>query len=83
VRTIDNATSLETSGLNWVSIVLLVGGSTHADDGTMLHELSSKPADNSLAVSVVRVAAIHAGILARHRTQSSASHASWRWSKSA
>src|SRR5262249_18665664 len=47
--------------------VLLVGGSTHMPmTGSMIHEISGKPADKSLAVSevVARGAAIHAGIVA-------------------
>jgi len=56
-------------GFGWdkVDRVLLVGGSTHMPmTGQMLHELSGKVPDNSLAVSevVARGAAIHAGIAA-------------------
>src|SRR5262249_18116171 len=58
---------LRQAGLGWdkVDRVLLVGGSTHMPmTGQMLHEISSKQPDNSLAVSevVARGAAIHAGI---------------------
>jgi molecular chaperone DnaK len=60
---------LRRASLDWdrVDRILLVGGSTHMPmTGQMLHELSRKPPDNSLAVSevVARGAAIHAGILA-------------------
>ncbi len=60
---------LRQAGLGWehVDRLLLVGGSTHMPmTSQMLHELSGKPPDNSLAVSevVARGAAIHAGIVA-------------------
>src|SRR5262249_48214424 len=60
---------LREAGLTWdqVDRLLLVGGSTHMPmTGQMLHELTGKPPDNSLAVSevVARGAAIHAGIVA-------------------
>ncbi|HJZ94502.1 MAG TPA: Hsp70 family protein [Gemmataceae bacterium] len=59
---------LRQANLNWEQIdrILLVGGSTHMPmTGAMLREISSKPPDDSLAVSevVARGAAIHAGIL--------------------
>ncbi len=62
---------LRQAGLSWEEVdrVLLVGGSTHMPmTAQMLHELSGKPADNSLAVSevVARGAALHAGIVASH-----------------
>jgi molecular chaperone DnaK len=62
---------LSQAGLKWdqVDRVLLVGGSTHMPmTAQMLQELSSKPPDNSLAVSevVARGAALHAGIVAAH-----------------
>ncbi len=54
--------------LTWdqVDKILLVGGSTHMPmTGEMLHQLSGKTPDNSLAVSevVARGAALHAGIV--------------------
>jgi molecular chaperone DnaK len=57
------------AGLGWdkVDRILLVGGSTHMPmTGQMLHEITGKQPDNSLAVSevVARGAAIHAGIVA-------------------
>src|SRR5262245_1290463 len=60
---------LRQAGLSWeqVNRLLLVGGSTHMPmTGQMLHELSGKQPDKSLAVSevVARGAAIHAGIVA-------------------
>jgi molecular chaperone DnaK len=60
---------LHQAGLTWdrVDRLLLVGGSTHMPmTRQMLHELSGKPPDSSLAVSevVARGAAIHAGIMA-------------------
>jgi molecular chaperone DnaK len=64
---------LREAGLGWdrVDRLLLVGGSTHMPmTSQMLHELSGKPPDNSLAVSevVARGAAIHAGIVAARGT---------------
>jgi molecular chaperone DnaK len=63
---------LRQAGLSWEELdrVLLVGGSTHMPmTGAMLHELSGKEADNSLAVSevVARGAALHAGIVSAGR----------------
>jgi molecular chaperone DnaK len=60
---------LRQAGLGWEQVdrLLLVGGSTHMPmTSQMLHEMSGKPPDNSLAVSevVARGAAIHAGIVA-------------------
>jgi molecular chaperone DnaK len=60
---------LKQASLAWDKIdrVLLVGGSTHMPmTGAMIHEISGKPPDKSLAVSevVARGAAIHAGIVA-------------------
>jgi molecular chaperone DnaK len=60
---------LRQARLGWdrVDRVLLVGGSTHMPmTGHMLHDISGKLPDNSLAVSevVARGAAIHAGIVA-------------------
>jgi molecular chaperone DnaK len=59
---------LRQSGLGWdkVDRLLMVGGSTHMPmTRQMLHEISGKPPDDSLAVSevVARGAAIHAGII--------------------
>jgi molecular chaperone DnaK len=67
---------LRRAGLTWdeVDRILLVGGSTHMPmTGQMLHELTSKVPDNSLAVSevVARGAAIHAGILAARSPEDS------------
>jgi molecular chaperone DnaK len=64
---------LREAGLGWDQIdrLLLVGGSTHMPmTSQMLHEISGKPPDNSLAVSevVARGAAIHAGIMAAQGT---------------
>jgi molecular chaperone DnaK len=63
---------LRQAGLDWEQVdkVLLVGGSTHMPmTGQMLHELSGKVPDDSLAVSevVARGAALHAGIAAAQR----------------
>ncbi len=60
---------LREAGVGWDAVdrVLLVGGSTHMPmTKHMLHEISGKPPDDSLAVSevVARGAAIHAGIVA-------------------
>src|SRR5581483_2226800 len=60
---------LRQAGFGWDTVdrLLLVGGSTHMPmTGQMLHELTGKMPDNSLAVSevVARGAALHAGILA-------------------
>lgn len=60
---------LRQARLGWDAIdrILLVGGSTHMPmTRQMLQDISSKPPDNSLAVSevVARGAAIHAGIVA-------------------
>jgi molecular chaperone DnaK len=65
---------LRQAAVDWKRIdrVLLVGGSTHmAMTGQMLHEISGKRPDNSLAVSevVARGAAIHAGIVASRREE--------------
>jgi molecular chaperone DnaK len=62
---------LRHANLSWdqVDRVLLVGGSTHMPmTRQMLHELTGKPPDHSLAVSevVARGAALHAGIVASH-----------------
>jgi molecular chaperone DnaK len=61
--------ALRLANLTWEQIdrVLLVGGSTHMPmTQKMLQELTSKPPDNTLAVSevVARGAALHAGIVA-------------------
>jgi molecular chaperone DnaK len=60
---------LRQAGLTWEQVdrILLVGGSTHMPmTGQMLHDLTGKVPDNSLAVSevVARGAALHAGIMA-------------------
>jgi molecular chaperone DnaK len=62
---------LRQAKLTWEQVdrVLLVGGSTHMPmTRQMLHELTGKEPDNSLAVSevVARGAALHAGIVASH-----------------
>jgi molecular chaperone DnaK len=62
---------LRQAKLNWEQVdrVLLVGGSTHMPmTKQMLHELTGRVPDNSLAVSevVARGAALHAGIVAAH-----------------
>jgi molecular chaperone DnaK len=67
---------LRRAGLNWEEVdrILLVGGSTHMPmTGQMLHELTGKMPDNSLAVSevVARGAAIHAGIIAARSPEDS------------
>jgi molecular chaperone DnaK len=59
---------LRDAALTWEEVdrVLLVGGSTHMPmTSRMLHDLTGKQPDNSLAVSevVARGAALHAGIL--------------------
>jgi molecular chaperone DnaK len=59
---------LRDAALTWAEVdrVLLVGGSTHMPmTSRMLHDLTGKQPDNSLAVSevVARGAALHAGIL--------------------
>jgi molecular chaperone DnaK len=59
-----------------IDSILLVGGSTHMPmTGQMLHELTGKMPDNSLAVSevVARGAALHAGILTAHDARQSSS----------
>jgi molecular chaperone DnaK len=65
---------LRQANVTWEQIdrILLVGGSTHMPmTATMLHDLSGKSPDKSLAVSevVARGAAIHAGIVVAHGTQ--------------
>jgi molecular chaperone DnaK len=64
---------LRQAGISWAEVnsILLVGGSTHMPmTGQMLAELTGKVPDNSLAVSevVARGAALHAGIVAAHRS---------------
>jgi molecular chaperone DnaK len=66
---------LRRAGLTWdqVDRILLVGGSTHMPmTAQMLHDLTGKMPDNSLAVSevVARGAALHAGIVtAQHLSE--------------
>jgi molecular chaperone DnaK len=67
---------LRQAALDWsdVNRVLLVGGSTHMPmTARMIHELSGKEPDHSLAVSevVARGAAIHAGIVASRQAAAS------------
>lgn len=66
---------LRQAGLNWEQVdeVLLVGGSTHMPmTRQMMHELTGKQPNSSLAVSevVARGAALHAGIVATQHSSS-------------